>query len=135
MMWILAEEHSARALQLRDGWFRDDIPLIAPALFKAEVTSVLREQVHRRGLLLEEAEQALDVALSWPIQIVEPTDELQRKAFDLATRFNRPKAYDAQYLAVARLASCELWTGDERLVNAVAGKLPWLKFVGHQQAV
>jgi len=35
---------------------------------------------------------------------------------------------DAQYLAVAAAVDCELWTGDQRLVDAV--KASWVRWVG-----
>ncbi|MBN1285209.1 MAG: type II toxin-antitoxin system VapC family toxin [Anaerolineae bacterium] len=54
-------------------------------------------------------------------------DDLLRRAYDLATRFNRPTAYDAQYLAVAERLACEFWTADDRLFHAVAGELPWVR--------
>ena len=53
------------------------------------------------------------------------------KGWELAHEFNRPRAYDTAYLALAQLLGCELWTADERLYNAVQGKLAWVKWVGH----
>ena len=45
-------------------------------------------------------------------------------------RYNRPRAYDAAYLALAELRGCEFWTTDERLYNAVSHDLTWVKWVG-----
>jgi predicted nucleic acid-binding protein len=47
-----------------------------------------------------------------------------------ATRFNRPAAYDAHYLALAEMMNCEFWTADERLFNAVRDKLSWVRWLG-----
>jgi predicted nucleic acid-binding protein len=52
------------------------------------------------------------------------------KNWDLAKEFNLPVCYDMQYLAVAELADCELWTLDKRLVNAVHGKNKRVKWIG-----
>jgi len=68
--------------------------------------------------------------MDWPITIVYDNALLQPRALSIATRFKRPKAYDAQYLAVADLLGCELWTADRRLASAVAGELPWVRYVG-----
>jgi predicted nucleic acid-binding protein len=52
-------------------------------------------------------------------------------AFRLAKEFNRPRAYDTAYIALANLAGCELWTADERLYNAVVNRLAFVKWVGN----
>ena len=111
-------------------WVRERTRLLAPPLFRAEVTSVIRERVYRGEMQADDAGAALIGSFGWPIAIRDLGDSLQRRAFDIATQFNRPKAYDGQYLALAELLGCELWTGDRRLINVVAGKLPWLHWIG-----
>ena len=69
-------------------------------------------------------------ALEWSASSGATCRSIQESALEFATRFNRPKAYDAQYLALADLLGCELWTADRRLVSAVAGKLPWVRWIG-----
>jgi hypothetical protein len=61
-----------------------------------------------------------------PVAQVEPAG-LQALAWSLAKRYNRPRVYDAQYLAIASSPGCELWTADQRLANAVAE--PWVRLV------
>jgi len=51
--------------------------------------------------------------------------------YALAAQFNRPAAYDSQYLAVAERLGCEFWTADERLYNAVKTHLSWVKWLGN----
>lgn len=101
--------------------------LVAPALFFAEVTSVLRESVYFGRLQAEDGEDAFAAFLRLGIRSVDPVG-LQARAWGLAKQHNRPRAYDAQYLAVATTLGCELWTGDRRLANAV--RSPWLTWVG-----
>lgn len=68
--------------------------------------------------------------LELPIQFY--IDEiLLRRAFEIAVQFNRPTAYDSQYLAVAERLECEFWTADERLFNAVNQQLAWVKWIGN----
>jgi predicted nucleic acid-binding protein len=57
-------------------------------------------------------------------------DALLRRGLALATQFNRPTAYDAQYLAVAERLGCDFWTADERLYNAVNTQLAWVHWLG-----
>jgi predicted nucleic acid-binding protein len=52
-------------------------------------------------------------------------------AWHLAKQFNRPRAYDTAYLALAQIHNCDFWTADEKLYNAVQGELPWVNWVGN----
>lgn len=51
----------------------------------------------------------------------------------LATEYNRPTAYDAQYLALAERLSCEFWTVDERLFNGVKDRFSAIRWLGEWQ--
>lgn len=65
-----------------------------------------------------------------PILILYP-DDLHQRAFEIALRFGQPQAYDAHYLALAEMLSCEFWTSDDRLYNTVRSQLPWVKWLGN----
>lgn len=132
--WIFPEDLSDEATNLRRRWRADEITQVAPQLFPAEVTSIVRERAFRGELAPAEAAAVLERALRWPVRLAAPDPELQRTALEFASRFNHPKAHDAQYLALAYLLDCELWTGDKRLVNSLQGALPWVKWVGDFQA-
>ena len=127
LMLLLPHELTEQTETLWRQWFEDGIELVTPALFFAEVTSVLRESVYFGRILPDEGESAFNVFLNLGIRSIDAT-ELQPRAWELAQKYNRPRAYDSQYLAVASSLGCELWTGDRRLVNAVP--VPWLKWVG-----
>jgi len=133
-MWILPEQFTEAALRLRHEWLENERTMLAPMLFRAEVTSVIRERVFRHEISSNEARDALAISFQWPVALRDGGDALQRAAFDLATRFDRPKAYDAQYLALAALLGCDLWTGDRRLVNSLGGALPWVHLIGDHAA-
>lgn len=127
LMLLLPHELSPQAEAMWRSWLQEGTDLVTAPLFFAEVTSVLRESVYFGRILPEEGDAALDVFLRLGVKGMEPAD-LQPRAWALAKEHNRPRAYDAQYLAVAASLGCELWTGDRRLVNAVP--VPWLKWVG-----
>ena len=130
LMWVLPEPLTHRANDLSLHLVTNEVSLLAPPLFRAEITSVLRERSYRGELTADDAAATLREALNWRIGIWDPGDELQLKALNLARRFGRPKAYDTQYMALAEIAGCELWTGDRRLVNSLQGALPWVGWVG-----
>ena len=127
---LLGDKHWQRAEDVFLRWSKDSRPVCAPSLLYAEVTSTIRERVYRGTVRAEHAGSLLSEALDWRITIWTDVRSIQATALGFATRFNRPKAYDAQYLAVAAALGCELWTADRRLVNAVAGQLSWVRWIG-----
>jgi len=121
---LLREQRGAAARAHWGEWLQDGDDAVGPPLLFAEVTSVLRENVHFGRVSPTDGEEAFLEFRLLGIRQVDPPG-LQVQAWDLAKRYNRPRAYDAQYLAVARHLDCELWTADARLANAV--QEPWLR--------
>jgi predicted nucleic acid-binding protein len=128
---VVEEVYSAEARTLWRGWIQTGLAVAAPPLLRYEVTSVLRKQVVRGLRTAAESRQALEHALVFDIQYLE-LPNFHRRAFDLAEQLNRPATYDAHYLALAEYLACEFWTADERLVNAVQPRLPWVKWLGNR---
>ena len=128
LTWVLSVQSNERADALWRRWLNDGVGLVGPPLFRAEVTSVLREEVYFKRLLPEEGEQAFTLYSGIPIAIINHSS-IYRTAWELAKKYNMPRTYDMQYLAVAEMEDCELWTLDKRLVNAVSGKNKRVKWV------
>lgn len=131
LMLLLPHDLTPKVEGLWRYWVERDIETVTPPLFFAEVTSVLRESVYFGHILAEEGDDAFSCFMGLAVKGIEPPN-LQEQAWELAKRYNRPRAYDAQYLAIASTLGCELWTGDRRLVNAV--QVSWLKWVGDYEA-
>ena len=129
LMWLLPAEQNEAANTLRREWYKNDIQIITAPLFHAEVTSVLREQVYFNRLQPEEGEEAFSAYLEIGVKSVD-SPSLQEMAWELAKKFNHPRTYDMQYLAVAELNDCELWTNDKRFINSLQGKVSRIKWVG-----
>jgi predicted nucleic acid-binding protein len=123
------EESSDDARERWSEWRRNDTEVVAPSLLYYEVTSALRNKVHRGLVLLDEALDALTELLNLPISVIY-TPDIHERAWRLSTTFGRPNAYDAYYLAVAEIVDCPLWTADRRLANAVSGFDPGIHLVG-----
>ena len=123
---LVPEEMTAPAGALWQSWLRGRVERVAPPLFFAEVTSVLRLHVCQGSITVAQGERAFAAFLRMNVRNVTPPD-LQQRAWALAKRYNRPRAYDAQYLAMADFLGGELWTLDQRLANAV--REPWLRLV------
>jgi predicted nucleic acid-binding protein len=129
---VLEEPDSILAMTLWEEWGNQDMTVIAPYLWGYEVTSVIRNRVHRRKFSVDLGQEAFSAIHQLPIQLMQP-DGLYQRAWELASRFNRPAAYDAHYLALAEMANCSFWTADERLFNTVCDELSWVHWLGNYE--
>jgi predicted nucleic acid-binding protein len=120
---------SGQAKRLLNGWQNTETILIAPALLAFEVTASLRRLVYLKEITPAEGEEAFIRFRSIKVRLSH-RQSIFPLAWDLARQFNRPRAYDTAYLALAQLNQCEFWTADERLYNAVKEKLNWVRWVG-----
>lgn len=91
-----------------------DTILLAPELLDVEVLSVLRRAVLRHGLEEQRALLALTDLVAWPLDRI-PHKELVTEAWRLRQNLS---AYDAFYVAVARLYEATLLTADGPLSRA-----------------
>lgn len=91
-----------------------DAALVAPELLDVEVLSVIRRAVLRRQLTDQRASLAIEDLMDWSI------DRISHKALVWAAwqHRNNVSAYDAFYVAAARLASAPLITADGPLARA-----------------
>jgi predicted nucleic acid-binding protein len=121
---------SEQATALLRQWSHEHTSLIAPSLFGFEVVSTLRRLVYLKEIQPAEGEEAFDRFLKFKIRLYN-RQVLSVLSWQLAQQFNRPRAYDTAYLALAQLQNCDFWTADEKLYNAVSQKLPWVRWIGN----
>ena len=104
------------ALGLKIAGFIEDATLLAPELLDIEVLSVLRRAVLRRQLTEQRALLAIEDLMEWSIDRI-PHRPLVRTAWQ---HRNNVSAYDAFYVAAARLADAALLTADGPLSRALS---------------
>jgi predicted nucleic acid-binding protein len=126
---VLNEADSTGARELWARWVEADEEIIVPEIFRIEMASVIRKNIHRGRLLPSDGDDAFEVIQNLDVEFREPP-ELVREAWYYAKRFNRPTLYDCCYVGLAALVGCVLWTADKRLVNAVGRELPWVHGFG-----
>jgi predicted nucleic acid-binding protein len=132
---FVPERFSQASLVLWEEWVRDDYQLIAPLLLRYEVTSAIYRKSFRVLISVEDARRAIEQFLSLDIEYIDPPN-LPLLAVDLAAQFHRPNTYDAHYLALAKHQECVVWTGDQRLYNAVKDGFDHINWIGdHPKAV
>ena len=88
--------------------------LLAPELLDVEVLSVFRRAVFRQQLTEQRALRAIEDLMDWPI------DRIPHKSLVWAAwqHRNNVSAYDAFYVAAARLSASSLITADGPLARA-----------------
>ena len=114
-----------------DAWLaysRGEDEFVAPPSLYVETVSAVRRLTFRNLLSEESAVELVTDFLRLDIPTPTPPG-LYMRAYELAARYHQSKVYDACYLALADLLSCELLTLDRRLYNAVAQDIPWVTLV------
>jgi len=130
LKWALQEEHTEEALALWDRWQQDLEWVIAPPLFRSEVTNVLYRRSRRGELSFADAAEILDAILSI-VAIVEPAS-LYHSALDLAGALDVGSTYDAMYLALAESQDGVMWTADRRFVRAAEQQSRHVRYIAER---
>ena len=128
LKWVVPEVNSDVAQAVRFRWQSSGESPVAPPIFRSEVTNALYQIVRRGRLLIEDAAAALDAVMP-AVAIVEPAG-LYEGALTIADELGIGATYDALYVALAELESCELWTADQRLVRAAQTRFPRVRWIG-----
>lgn len=76
-----------------------------------------------------EGRRLLGQFFSVPIILAAP-EVFSERALAVADTYGLPAVYDAYYVALAQLLECDLWTNDQRLLRALGGGLPFVKWIG-----
>lgn len=128
LKWALPEEHTDQALALWDRWQVAAEEVIAPPLFRADVTNVLHQLVRGGHLNPDDAADILKSLIS-VVESGEPP-ALYDRALALASGLGLGATYDALYIALAEIEGCEMWTADRRLVRSVQERVPQVRWIG-----
>ena len=129
LKWIIPGQQDPLVNSLLERWNQAEKQLIAPPLFNAEVTSTIRLNVYTKKLTSQQGEVTFQFFRDLNVQIISPAG-LTLMAWEFARTYNQPRTYDMQYLALAELQDCELWTADEKLINSLQGRnnrVHWLR--------
>lgn len=130
---VLDEAHTLEAQSLFAMAAQNRLRIIAPQLLMMEVGNILLKKTRRAPVITPQ--EALNAFFSIEIMnilLVNP-ESLHRNAFRIAVSYQLPAIYDAYYLALAADAKCDFWTADLRLVRALAGRVPYVHWIGDFQ--
>jgi predicted nucleic acid-binding protein len=126
---VLPEKGSDAAEVLWSRWADARTSVYAPGHLLFEASHGIRKAVRSGNLASEVGDQAFERLIAFGILLRHVSWD---EGVDVWTRFVRRfdylvTPYDAAYLYVADIESCELWTADERLVRTVGSELPWVR--------
>lgn len=127
--WPIVEPYTTEARALRDQGLRQTVPLIAPALFGYEVTSVLKRKVSERLFTHADAQLALTGILAI-VQLRHFSRSLALRALEIADLVGQKLAYDTQYVALAQQLKCDFWTADKRFYDEAHAAFPQVRWIG-----
>src|SRR5229473_6193391 len=134
--WVIDETDSSIAVALLARWISEGLIILAPSLLAYEITNVLYQRLRKGSITLDEAEDALQYVLLRELKLdTSQNYALSKRAMAFAYQFSLPATYDAHYLALAERENCEFWTADARLLNALNGKLAWVRKLVDYQAL
>jgi predicted nucleic acid-binding protein len=88
--------------------------MLAPALLRSQMLSLLYQAVHRGEMTKENAERCLFYARGMRIRLHED-HLLQNAAWQVADRLGWPDTFDAEYVALTQLQADALITLDRKL--------------------
>ena len=94
--------------------------MLAPALLRSQMVSLLYQAVRRGEMTKEDAERRLLYARGMRIRLHEDDDRLlQNAAWQIAGQLGWPDTFDAEYVALTQLEADALITFDRQLADAV----------------
>ena len=129
---ISTEDHAAAAEALFGDWERHVVDMLVPNHFPSEVISAFLRASRRGRITADEAREAIRDLLALPFVLCDVT-ALADRAFIIAHQ-HQQRAYDCLYVALAERDGVELWTGDERLYNALHAQHPLVRWIADYQS-
>lgn len=128
--WLPEEPYRAQADSLLDRYRDGRLELGGPTLLAHEILNSLyiaaRGKAGQRPRLTpKEALEAWNLFQQLRIPL-EDTRDLAPRILELSLQYQRPSTYDMTYVALAEKLKSRLITGDEKLLNALRGKVKWV---------
>jgi predicted nucleic acid-binding protein len=94
--------------------------MLAPALLRSQMVSLLYQAVRRGEMTKKDAERRLDYARGMRIRLHEDDDHfLRNAAWQVADQLGWSDTFDAEYVALTQLEADALITLDRELAEAV----------------
>jgi predicted nucleic acid-binding protein len=123
--WVLRNPLMPKALRLRDEYKRQVHELIAPTHFPLEIANGLTKAERQDLIPAGDARPLIQDLLNTP-PVLHAVEPLFYPAVDISSQ-TRSAFYDCLYVALAEREGCELITADQRLVNNLRTRFPFIQ--------
>ena len=117
--WYSIEQHTDKALAMREDYARQKIDLVAPYLLLYEVGNALR---YNTDFGLEDVRSALRDLLAMQINFRMLDERMCEDAVELAYMLGLT-FYDVSYVVLSRVEKCPLYTADDRLLSKAGDEM------------
>jgi predicted nucleic acid-binding protein len=125
---VLPEEKSEQVEKLWTSWIQESVDVLAPSLFIYEVSSTLRNKVHRKILAINDAEEIKSQLKNLEMTFIYSEDMLDT-AWNIGSQLKLPTLYDCFYMALSKFLHIPLWTADGKLYNIVNKEFPLINLI------
>jgi len=122
--WFSEEEHTEKALEIREKVRRGEERVIVPDLLLYELSNALK---YNPNFDADDVKDALTSIFDMEIDIITPIPEIMHAAIGIAFEYDIT-VYDAIYVALAKETGSNFITADRRLYERV-GELEFVKFI------
>jgi predicted nucleic acid-binding protein len=122
------ERYRSEANRLLRDCLVNNVTLIAPPCFEAEVDNAIRKHVYDGRISPTEARNAFMGLDMIPVRLC-THPRLRKRTREIAEQFNLRTVYDSSYAALAELGHCELWTADRVFYNTVKDTLTFVRYL------
>lgn len=123
--WVLVEQYSDKANQIRADFQAAVHQLLAPDVFPGETGHALTRAERQGRLTIGEAIRLWSDIMTTSPQLVVSLP-LTNRAVLLSSQ-TRASVFDCLYIALAERESCELISADDRLVTNVQNQFPFVR--------
>ncbi len=120
-----AEPDSDRAAALLEAVNAQGRRFVAPVLLRSEMTNAVRRHMRSNRVSIAAASATLDAFLALPVVYFDEP-EMYRQALALAAAYSL-STYDAHYVALAQMLTCDVWVADDGVLRAIAGRLIFVR--------
>jgi predicted nucleic acid-binding protein len=117
--WYNIEQHTEKALAIREDYAKQKIDLVAPYLLPYEVGNALR---YNPDFGLDDVRSALRDLLAMQISFRVLDEPMCEDAVELAYKFGLT-FYDVSYVVISRVEKCPLYTADDELLNKIGDEM------------
>jgi predicted nucleic acid-binding protein len=124
LKWVLNEDDSDLARELRADYLAGAYEFIVPDIFPAEIGHAL-VRAERRGLIDVGEASLLATRILFILPDLYPNLDLISRAIDIASK-HRVGVHDCVYVALAEQENIPLLTADRKLLDALRDKFPML---------